>query len=191
MTKPATGIKLTKCKICRTGFKKLSISHKTCSPLCAIALVLAEKEKKSRKADRVTRERLKTRQEWLRDAQSAFNKFVRERDKDQPCICCGKLLPETVNGGGYDCGHYRSVGSAPHLRFDPLNAHGQTKQCNRWGSGRAVDYRLGLIQRIGLDAVEELEADQTVKKYSIEELQVIQKLYREKYKALLSAPVGA
>ena len=87
-------------------------------------------------------------------------------------------------GGGFDCGHYRSVGSAPHLRFDERNAHGQTKQCNRYGAGRAVDYRIGLIQRIGLEQVESLEADQTPKKYSIEDMKAIKDEYKRKLKEL-------
>ena len=87
-------------------------------------------------------------------------------------------------GGCFDAGHYRSVGSAPHLRFDERNVHGQRKQCNRYGSGRAVDYRVGLIQRIGLEVVEALEADQQPKHYSIEDLIELRDKYRAKKKAI-------
>jgi len=80
--------------------------------------------------------------------------------------------------------HYRSVGSSPHLRFDERNAHAQRKQCNRWGAGRSVDYRLGLINRIGLAAVESLEADQTPKNYTIDDLRAITACYRAKLKGL-------
>lgn len=130
-----------------------------------------------RREDKVRREKVKTRGDWMKDAQTAFNAYVRARDAAQPCICCGKPLAVEAVGGGFDCGHYRSVGSAPHLRFDERNAHGQTKQCNRWGAGRAVDYRLGLIARIGMEAVEALEADQTPRKYTVEQLQAIKKHY--------------
>jgi hypothetical protein len=68
------------------------------------------------------------------------------------------------------------------LRFDERNAHGQLKQCNRWGSGRAVDYRLGLIRKIGLAEVEALEADQSVPKWTIEELKAIKAFYAAKAK---------
>ena len=54
-------------------------------------------------------------------------------------------------------------GSAAHLRFDERNAHAQRKVCNRWGAGRAVDYRIGLVARIGLAAVEALESDNAPK----------------------------
>lgn len=120
----------------------------------------------------------------MKEAQIAFNAYVRERDKNQPCICCGQPLGAQQVGGGFDAGHYRSVGSAPHLRFDERNCHGQRKSCNRYGSGRSVDYRLGLIARIGLAEVESLEADNDPKKYSIDDLKAIKAKYKAKLKEL-------
>lgn len=158
-----------------------------CGVECAIALAAKKRVTKSRKEDRYKRDNLKTRGQWMKDAQSAFNAYIRERDKKQTCICCGKPLNSGDVGGHYDCGHYRSVGSAPHLRFDEFNAHAQRKQCNRWGSGRAVDYRIGLIQRIGIKEVERLESDNSPKKYTIEDLQSIIQLYRNKLKLLKNA----
>lgn len=144
----------------------------------------AKREKVERAADRQKREKLKTRSDWIKDAQIAFNAYIRERDKGKPCICCGKPLVEGAIGGGYDAGHYRSTGSAPHLRFNESNCHAQSKRCNRYGAGRAVDYRIGLIARIGVEAVERLESDQTDAKWTIEELREIRDTYRAKLKAL-------
>ena len=92
--------------------------------------------------------------------------------------------PEFTWWLGFDCGHYRSIGSAPHLRFDERNAHGQRKKCNRWGAGRAVDYRLGLIQRIGLEAVQSLESAQAHAKWTIDDLKAIKARYKAKLKEL-------
>jgi len=176
--------KTRKCKVCRQPFEQHQSFAVWCSPACGSVLAfkrLAKVKKAAktieRKADQAKREKLKTRSDWMKDAQTAFNAYVRARDAAKPCICCGKPLAVEAVGGGFDCGHYRSVGSAPHLRFDERNAHGQTKQCNRWGAGRAVDYRLGLIARIGLEAVEALEADQAPRKYTVEQLQDIKKHY--------------
>ena len=47
-----------------------------------------------------------------------------------------------------------------------------------------MDYRVGLIKRIGLEAVESLEADQTPKKYTIAELRAIKAHYVAKLKEL-------
>jgi hypothetical protein len=188
--KPSISVKpkLRKCavKTCRTPFEKRSMTHKACSVECAQALARAEREKAERRDAAARREKLKTRSDWLKEAQAAFNAFVRARDAHQPCICCDRPLTAGAVGGGFDCGHYRSVGSAPHLRFDERNAHGQTKQCNRYGAGRAVDYRIGLIRRIGLREVDALEADQAPKKWTVPELMAIKLHYTARRKALLA-----
>jgi hypothetical protein len=162
-----------------------------CSPDCGAVLGLAAIAKAKRieaKADRADtkakREAIKTIPQLLKETQFEFNAWVRARDASKPCICCGGALSSDQVGGGYDCGHYRSVGSAPHLRFHPDNAHGQRKVCNRWGAGRAVDYRRGLIDRIGLSAVEALESDQTLRKYTRDELRGLRDHYRAKVKTL-------
>lgn len=102
------------------------------------------------------KEALKTRGDHIREAQQAFNEFIRARDQaaGHQCISSGK--PLDWSGNAVDAGHYRSVGSAPHLRFDERNCHAQSKQDNRFLSGNAVDYRIGLIARIGQEAVDAL-----------------------------------
>lgn len=120
----------------------------------------------------------------IKAAQKEFNTYVRLRDAGKPCICCGRPLGEGDVGGAYDAGHYRSTGSAPHLRFDERNCHAQRKACNRYGAGRAVDYRIGLIARIGKEAVEALEADNAVRKWDRDELRQIAATYRAKAKEL-------
>ena len=162
--------------------------QKACSPTCALELARAVRLKAERKEGRVKREKMKRIPDLIREAQREFNAYIRARDKDQPCICCGKPLgamgPVDSTGGVFDCGHYRSVGSAPQIRFDERNAHGQRKVCNRYGAGRAVDYRIGLIGRIGLEAVESLEADNTPHKWTREELIAIKKTYSAKRREL-------
>ncbi len=185
------GGRMSKCKICRQEFIKRSMTHKTCGPDCAekygIEQARKNSEKKKRQEaqeDRLKRESLKTKSAYIKEAQKAFNAYIRYRDKDKPCICCGMPLGAQSIGGLFDCGHYRSVGSAPHLRFHEQNAHGQRKQCNRWGAGRAVDYRLGLIERIGLSAVEALESDKGPRLYTAEDLKSIKAHYANKLKKL-------
>lgn len=162
-----------------------------CDWSCGHALIqkrkadLDAKKAKAERADiRARKEKLKTRRDWINEAQTAFNAYIRKRDESKPCICCGIPLQSAQVGGGFDAGHYRSVGSAPHLRFNDLNCHGQSKKCNRYGAGRAVDYRIGLIARIGLEAVEALEADNQPAKWTIDELKAIRDLYRAKLKQL-------
>ena len=170
---------------CGQTFSPQRMGQHVCSPLCGLAIkdVNQGKAKKAiahmeRLATRETKERLKTRGDHIKDTQQAFNEFIRLRDQiaGHPCISSGR--PLDWSGNAVDAGHYRSRGSAPHLRFDERNCHAQSKQDNRFLSGNIADYRIRLIERIGQDEVDSLEADQTVRKYTIEELQAIKKHYR-------------
>lgn len=171
------------CAQCGTLFSPFSSTARVCSPSCAIKTVKAQKAAtkvavKRRKAE------LETIPELIKKAQHEFNAYVRERDREKNCISCGTPLGVEAVGGGYDCGHYRSTGSAAHLRFDERNAHGQCKKCNRWGAGRAVDYRIGLVARIGVVAVEALESDTGVVKWDRDTLRQIKAIYRAKARQL-------
>jgi hypothetical protein len=173
-----------KCQACRQPFAPRSAWAKACSPTCAAIVAQQKREAEERKDIRVRKVAMKGLREWIADTQVAFNAFVRERDRlaGHSCISSGK--PLDWSGNNVDAGHYRSRGSAPHLRFDERNCHAQSKQENRYASGNATDYRIGLIARIGLSAVEELEADNTARKYTIDELKAIKALYVAKLKEL-------
>lgn len=164
-----------------------------CSSRCATkyAAEVIRKEKvqqvKRIKAD--TRARKKalddTVPNWTKKAQKAFNAYIRERDKNLTCISCGTASPQHVGTGGlWDCGHYRSVGSCPELRFEELNAHKQCKKCNSFLSGNVVEYRINLKHRIGEEKLEWLEGPHKARRYRVEELKEIEKKYKEKLKAL-------
>lgn len=181
---------LTKpCKICRQPSRPFKT---TCSLDCEaeLGLRLLEKSKRAeakqvRAVDKERKEKLKRLSDWIADAQIIFNKYIRVRDAGLPCICCGRFPNYKFGvGGDFDAGHYRSRGSAGHLRFNEDNCHAQLKQCNRWGSGRAVDYRIGLIQRIGLVRVEALESNNAPHKWSIEEMKEIIVTYKSKLKEI-------
>jgi hypothetical protein len=114
----------------------------------------------------------------------AFNQFIRLRDQiaGHACISSGRALD--WSGNAVDAGHFRSVGSAPHLRFNEDNCHAQSKHDNQYKSGNAIDYRLGLIARIGLERVEALESDQTARRYTIDDLKRIKAEYGAKLREL-------
>jgi hypothetical protein len=171
------------CRHCGNPFLPLMPLQAVCGPICARRLVEGK-----RKAEKVQTKRrkvaLQTIPELIKLAQKEFNAYIRARDAGKPCICCGLPLGGDALGGGFDCGHWRSVGSAPHLRFDERNAHGQRKRCNRYGAGRAVEYRQGLLVRLGLYVVEALEADNRIHKWTREELIAIRETYKTKRKEL-------
>ena len=164
-----------------------------CSPACAIAYARQQRGKAAEKAKvaakraaraRATalRHKLETLPELTKKAQQAFNRFIRLRDAGKPCISCGR--PHDGQANSFDAGHYRSVGAAPSLRFDERNVHGQCKHCNCHLSGNVVMYRQGLVGRIGLAAVEALECDHVVRRYSRDELRDLAALYRRKAREL-------
>ena len=178
-----------KCRWCGAGFEKQRPMQVVCSPKCAVAYSIKQRERKTkqekaakqRKENALTRLRkreLETYPQLVKKAQYAFNAFIRARDKGKPCISCFNPLPSKPNG--YDAGHYRSVGAAPHLRFNENNCHGQCKHCNRWLTGNHVQYRIGLISRIGQNALEELEADNEPKHYTKDDLRDLEKYYKKK-----------
>lgn len=182
------------CQVCKMKFIPDLPGAFVCSEPCAMAFAVSVNGKarkvaavKEKKADTVKRQALKRTGTLIAEAQTAFNLFIRTRDAAQPCICCGKPFELQKPGGSVDAGHYRSRGSAPHLRFDERNVHAQRKDCNRFDSGNVVGYRLGLIARIGLEAVEALECDQAPRKYSRDELIAIKATYTVKARTLLKA----
>ncbi|NNA32708.1 recombination protein NinG [Pseudomonas lundensis] len=182
-----------KCRVatCRASFVPQRLGQAVCSPKCALATVEVQKakEKKSlaqadRREIKVRKEALKTRGDHIREAQQAFNEYIRTRDQAAGHFCISSGKPLDWSGNAVDAGHYRSVGSAPHLRFDERNCHAQSKQDNRFLSGNAVDYRIGLIARIGQEAVDALESDQSVRKYTVDEIKAIKAKYRAMTKEL-------
>ena len=170
-------------------------------PACIDDYAQAQSEKSARaqakrvlmaaKVDKaLTKQRLtsmKTTGTLIAEAQAAFNAWVRKRDQlaGHACISSGKPLDWI--GNGVDAGHYRSRGSAPHLRFDERNCHAQSKHDNRYLSGNVTGYRIALIARIGIDAVEALECDQTPRKYTKDQLIAIKREYAAKARALEAA----
>lgn len=169
-----------KCRECGERYMPMSTTQTACSPRCALALAPKLREQKRRAderekkaARRAAREKIKTRSEHLREAQQAFNAMIRERDRDLPCISCGRH-----HEGQYHAGHYRTVGANPELRFEPLNAHKQCAPCNNHKSGDIVNYRINLVQKVGADKVAWLEGPHAPKKYSVQEIIGMKEFFR-------------
>ncbi len=184
--KPPRGPRRKLCACCRSPFVPMTPMGRACSIDCAIKIAVQVRQVAERKDDRARKQAIKTKGDHVAAAQTAFNAYCRARDRGEQCISCDMPLATVtaLYGGGVDCGHFRSRGSAPHLRFDERNAHGQCKRCNRYLSGNVTEYRPRLIARIGLAAVEALEADQTPRKYTVEQLIEIKIHYRARLKAL-------
>lgn len=188
--KPKTKV----CPICDTEYLPRSSLQKVCHNYkCAIAfnkkrdeeIAMREKRKQERlqRDDlRERRERLKTASDWNKEAQAAVNRYIFWRDYGDPCISCGKPLNYGVRGGAVDASHYRSRGSARHLRFNVFNIHSGCVRCNRELSGNLIPYRINLIEKIGLWRVERLEHDNSIRKFDIPYLRRIKSIFTRRAK---------
>ena len=178
-----TTLKMKTCRQCGTSFMPARFAAKVCSPMCARRYV-AETKKIETAATKARKEAIKTIPQLIAEAQKEFNAFIRERDRlaGHPCISSGR--PLDWSGNSVDAGHYRSTGAASHLRFDERNVHAQSKHDNQYKAGNVVEYRLNLIKRIGLEAVEALEADNDPVKWDRDTLRQIKTIYRAKFRAL-------
>ena len=167
------------CKVCGTKFTPRATTQIVCSWQCSIAFTNKEKEKRDRQEYRQKKQELKSRRDWLNEAQTAFNAYIRLRDDKLPCISCGRH-----HQGQYHAGHYRSVAAASQLRYNEDNVHKQCQPCNTHKSGNAIEYRINLVKRIGLEKVEKLENNNNVVNWTIEQAKEIKDLYNRKSKEL-------
>lgn len=161
-----------KCKVCPNRFVPDRLFQTWCSPDCAVVIAKKVRAKEKKAELKQRREAAKTRGDWLKDAQEEFNWWIRERDYGQPCISCGRSTGCKVNAG-----HYRSVGAQPTLRFHPDNVHLQCEHCNTYLSSNAIEYRIRLVQKIGIEKVEWLEQEHEPAKWTVEEIKEIKSQY--------------
>lgn len=160
------------CRTCGKPFLRFRTTQAVCGPRCAHRAVKADKKREAEET-RARRVALRSRRDWLNDTQVAFNAWIRLRDAHLPCVSCGRN-----HEGQWHAGHYRTVGACPELRFDPRNVHKQCQPCNTHLHGNLIPYRIELIRRIGLEAVEALEGPHPPGRWSADELRTMRDAYR-------------
>lgn len=116
-----------------------------------------------------------------KQAQKAFNAYIRARDDKEPCISC-----QRHHTGQYHAGHYKTAGGNPELRFEEINCHKQCAPCNNHLSGNIGEYRINLINKIGLELVAYLEGPHELKKYTASDYKEIETRYKNKLRELVS-----
>ncbi len=116
-----------------------------------------------------------------------FSKYIRMRDclktTGSPdygeCISCGETKPIRL----LDAGHFIPKKNSNYFSERGVNA--QCQSCNRYHSGRQLDYRRGIIERYGEGVDLELEEEaRQIKKFSIKELEELETNLKEKIKLL-------
>jgi hypothetical protein len=177
----APSLSLKNCRVCNDSFFPSRPMQTVCGFNCAKKLPRLTRKtiEADRRATRAKIEQLRPLSYWTKQAQVAFNAWIRERDKHLPCISCNRF-----HAGKWNAGHYLSTGARPELRFDESNVHRQCEPCNTNLSGNLILYRVELISRIGQQAVDLLEGPQLAKRYRADGLKAIRDDYRARLKAM-------
>ncbi len=177
------------CKSCRAKFEPVRPLQAVCCTACAVNLAERKAHEaktkaaaEDRKLTRVALAKLKTRATLIKEAQTAFNAWIRVRDAHKSCVSCGRM-----HEGQWHAGHYRSAGSRPDLRFDEANVHKQCAPCNTYLSGNPIPYRVELIRRVGRAEVDRLEGPATQDKLSRDEIIALKAEYAAKTRKTLGA----
>lgn len=195
-------LKLKKCGFCKKEFMPARPLQKCCSPKCAMDLVDKRKAKDERRDYFRQKEKLKTRSDWIAEAEEAVRRFRRleELSKGEGCISCQRTQEEVQGtdgwkpGGAWDAGHFLSKGARPELRLEPLNIWLQCKGCNA-GSGKyarkgytvSQNFEANLRTKRGDELVDWLKGPHEQKKYTADELKAIRDKYRRKARELEKA----
>jgi hypothetical protein len=164
-----------RCKNCKQKFEPIRFNHKYClNDECIRAFVAEVKEKTWKQTKTRMKNELETVQDIVKAAQIVFNKYIRERDKNETCISCGNI-PKKSNAG-----HFWNANNHWNVRFDEDNVHLQCERCNSFLSGNLIEYRANLITKIGAERFSQLEAKARVtRKFTKDELKEIIKKYKD------------
>ena len=169
-----------RCKNCKEKFEPIRFNQKYClKDECVRTFVAEAKEKQWKQTKTRMKDDLETVQDIVKAAQMVFNKYIRERDKDELCISC-KQTPKKVNAG-----HFFNANNHWNVRFDEDNVHLQCERCNSFLSGNLLEYRTNLLTKIGAERFNQLEARARVtRKFTKYELKELIKKYKEMYNQL-------
>lgn len=164
-----------KCKQCKDYYPKVDIITNNfgrfCSKECIVdfqtakALKNLKKAKEDKFKERKRKFKLSDKKHQEDLTQKSFNKlrkleeflWFKERGLEPECISCGKKNMD------WCCGHFKTVGAHPELRFDKMNTY---LQCNRYcnkglsgninGNKTTRGYLQGLTDRFGEDKAKEI-----------------------------------
>lgn len=140
--------------------------------------VSAEKKKIEWRKKKEWKQKHKSIAKLVNEARIPFQKWIRLRDKNLPCISCGNNYADI-----YDAGHYYKAELFTGMIFNEMNVHKQCRKCNSFLGGNESQYRKGLIRRYGQDYVFELDQISNARRtyrYSRQELIDIKQRYQEK-----------
>jgi len=150
-----------KCKHCKDYFEATTMIKNNAGTYCSSDCMIENiknvipklidkgakiKERAIRVRHKAAAKKLRTRTEWYNLLQIEVNKYVRNRDVNEPCCTCGTTNPNIK----YDAGHCFTRAARPDLRFNLTNIHKQCSvKCNQHGSGMRHEYQLFITSKYG------------------------------------------
>jgi hypothetical protein len=185
------GFRVCKQKDCSNVFEKnpnKAIDY-CCSPDCYYkhSMNLLKKqgkdeEKQWRKEKKVRKDQLKTLGQYEKEARQVYQKFIRLRDVNEPCISCGCTTAKQWDGGHY----FKAELYTAYIFEEPL-CNKQCSRCNDLYSGNEISYRIGLVKKIGEEMVKAYEGNMNnarFYKFTKQELIEKKEYYKNKIKEL-------
>ena len=160
--------KKNKCVNCKKFFKIERFNQVACTIECSVQFTIKNRLKAEKEKTNEMKEGLLTVTDYFKKAKTEFQIFIRNRDKNKPCISCLKPAKKSNAGHFFDSIRFKNVA------FNEHNCNIQCEPCNRNLSGNLLKYRENLILKIGLENFRILEEESEIeKKYTIEELKEI------------------
>ena len=125
--------------------------------------IAAKAHKEARTEQRVARERIKKRTGeggHYDNLKIALHRYVKHvLRKGEPCYTCGKQQSFSDSPQSFHVGHFIPAGSVDPRRFMLEVLRIQCYSCNVPKSGMRAEYRIKMVEEMGLDHVEWLECD--------------------------------
>ena len=125
--KPALKPKVCKNEDCDKEFIPHNRWHTTCCPQCAMDYTKQVKAKRKSREAKLSLKEYNQRDKayMLKQCQEIFNRYIRLRERDKPCVICGH------NGNRQrHASHLRPVGRNQGLRFNEDKVHASCSICN-------------------------------------------------------------
>ncbi len=167
-------LKKKECKACGNEFTPFSTLSKVCSSGCALQYVTqenAKKEKRKKELEaKIERMKLKADKERIKkrtgknghyhNLKTALHYYVKHVLLcGEPCYTCGKPRAIGEKTKDFHVGHFVPGKEVDPRRFMLVNLRIQCYSCNVANSGMRAEYRLKLVEEMGIDYVEWLECE--------------------------------
>lgn len=177
--------KQKKCKYCLDKFTPKYSTEPCWKYNCRMRLLSDKREKIYNASIKRAKEGRLTYVQRVAKVKAVFQAWIRSRDAELNCISCNA----TTSNPHWHGGHYKKAETYSGVIFNEFNVNKQCHKCNVHNNGNELNYRIGLIAKIGIEdvlGIEQLAQETRFKKYSDLELIEIKEKYKAKIKDFIN-----